>query len=461
MLYQSNDTIAAIATPIGIGGISVIRISGKSALTVSDSLFHGSTSVKDAISHSIHYGTIADPVSRETIDTVLVSIFRNPNSFTGEDVVEVSSHGGYFVAQKILNLLYSLEVRPAEPGEFTLRAFLNGKMDLAQAEAVADIIHSKTSKAHKASVDQLSGKLSDIVQKLRKEILNICSLLELELDFSQEGIELTDKNKVLDLLQGIENTINFLKSSYQEGRVIKEGIKVALIGKPNAGKSSLLNVLLQEERAIVSEMPGTTRDTIEESIVLDGVEFIFHDTAGLRDSIDAIEIEGIRRTSKAIENADVVLLLMDGSEYIDDGKLKFYKETSEKYIESKSMMLVLNKSDIKSDRNNSFVSNNSVWISCKNHDGILELKKKLVEISVPTHDSSVSSVTITSSRHKDALDRAMTSVREAKNSISGGMGGDFAAVDLRAALNYLGEIIGLTTPEDILNNIFSKFCIGK
>lgn len=461
MVLHSNDTVAAIATPMGVGGISVIRISGASAFSIIDDVFKGSTLVKDALSHTIHYGNIVDSVSRETVDTVLVSVFHNPNSYTGENVVEVSSHGGYFVAQKILSLLYGSGARPADPGEFTLRAFLNGKLDLAQAEAVADIIHSKTQKAHKASVEQLSGKLSKVVQTLREEILNICSLLELELDFSQEGIELMEKNIVIGKLQKIENFIKGLTASYQEGKIIKEGINVVLVGKPNAGKSSLLNVLLQEERAIVSEIPGTTRDIIEESILLDGIEFIFSDTAGLRDSMDVIEIEGIRRTSKVIDSADLIILLLDGSLIFHFESHSVYMRIYEQYKNTKSLIWVLNKADIGTMSYDITQIDNPMWISCKTHQGISELKRRLIDIAIPHHDSSVSSVTITNARHRDALQKALFSINSASKTIGDGLGGDFAAVDLRAALNYLGEIIGLTTPDDILNNIFSNFCIGK
>ncbi|MFA6437740.1 MAG: tRNA uridine-5-carboxymethylaminomethyl(34) synthesis GTPase MnmE [Bacteriovoracaceae bacterium] len=458
---HTHDTIAAIATPVGIGGISVIRISGTTAFAVSDALFLGSTSARDAVSHTIHYGTIIDPVSRETVDSVLLSVFRNPNSFTGDDVVEISSHGGYFVSQRILTLLYQSGARPAGPGEFTLRAFLNGKLDLAQAEAVADIIHSKTEKSHKASIDQLSGKLSSAVKSLREEILNICSLMELELDFSQEGIELTEKKNIVKKLEKIKASIFLLSKSYQEGRVIKEGIKVALVGKPNAGKSSLLNAMLQEERAIVSNIPGTTRDTIEESVLLDGVEFIFHDTAGLRDSTDSIEIEGIKRTSRAIDSSDVILFLIDGSEDVSDEDTSLYKDISQTYSSSKSIVWVLNKQDIKNPITDFSILANPLWISCKTHFGLVDLKRQLIKATVPHHDSTVSSITITNVRHKDALERALSSLENAMSAVNEGLGGDFVAVDLRAALNYLGEIIGLTTPDDILNNIFSNFCIGK
>lgn len=457
----SHDTIAALATPIGIGGISVIRISGPLSFTVVDAVFKGSVMARDAASHTIHYGSLIDPVSRETIDTVLVSVFHNPHSYTGENVVEISSHGGYFVSQKILTLLYRSGARPAAPGEFTLRSFLNGKLDLAQAEAVADIIQSKTEKSHKASVEQLSGKLSSSVKILREEILNICSLLELELDFSQEGIELTDKNTIQEKLEKIETSIKSLYDSYLEGKVIKEGVKVALIGKPNAGKSSLLNVLLQEERAIVSEIPGTTRDTIEESIILNGIEFIFNDTAGIRESIDTIEVEGIKRTSKAIDNADVIVILIDGSQNISAEDNQLYMEIYRPYTTSKSILWVINKEDIKIESLDLSIVESPIWISCKTHVGLSQLKEQLVNLAMPLHDATASSITITNVRHRDALEKALASIGSAKTSIINGLGGDFTAVDLRGTLNYLGEIIGLTTPDDILNNIFSNFCIGK
>ncbi len=461
MIQHSQSTIAAVATPVGIGGISVIRISGTDAIPSADRCFTGERPISSMHSHTLQFGTVCDPVSRETIDTVLVSVFKNPHSFTGEDVVEISTHGGYFVAQKLLAGLYATGVRPAAPGEFSLRAYLNGKMDLAQAEAVADLIHAKTAKAHRASFDQLKGKLSQSVKSLREEILNLCSLLELELDFSQEGIELADKNSVRDKLTRLEQSIRLLSDSYTEGKVIKEGVKVALVGRPNAGKSSLLNVLLKEERAIVSEIPGTTRDTIEESIIIDGIEFILYDTAGVRESRDIIEQEGIKRTTKAIGEADIILILIDGSVSLRPEEVREYLNFLDTAAGAKKTLWVLNKYDIHAPIDESILPVKPVWISCKTHHGITDLKGALAKSAIMHHDSASSSITITSIRHKEALEKALLSLAAAKSSLDAGLSGDFISLDLRAALNYLGEIIGITTPDDILNNIFSSFCIGK
>ncbi|MDD8017134.1 MAG: tRNA uridine-5-carboxymethylaminomethyl(34) synthesis GTPase MnmE [Bacteroidota bacterium] len=466
ILKDSKDTIAAIATPIGEGGISVIRVSGERAFSIVDHLFHGNKKIVDCISHTIHFGTIIDPSSMETIDTVLVSIFRNPHSFTGEDIVEISSHGGYFLSQKILALLLSTGARPAEPGEFSLRAFMNAKFDLTQAEAIADIIHAKTEKAHKASVEQLEGKLSSYVQNIRTEILSVCSLLELELDFSQEGIELVDKSNVAVKLDTVINIIKKLTDSFYEGKLVRDGVRVALIGRPNSGKSSLLNILLEEERAIVSEVPGTTRDVIEESILIDGIEFIFSDTAGLRKAFDKIEQEGIRRTAIISERSDIILLLVDSSQVLSKTDSNIHQEILETFINKKPILIAINKLDIKHSEFslpiNDFPKNSQfVGLSCISHLGISRLKKALFELTVPKHDSTASSVTITNVRHRDALEKALSALLAARESINKGLSGDFIAVDLHLALDYLGEIIGLTTPDDILNNIFSKFCIGK
>lgn len=462
-MYNSQDTIAAIATPAGTGGIAVIRISGERSFAVADTIFRGQIVLADANSHTIHYGTVNDLNSDEVVDTVLASVFRNPHSFTGENVVEISSHGGYFVTSKILALLLAAGARSAEPGEFTLRAFLNGKIDLAQAEAVSDIIRSKTEIAHRSSVDQLSGKLSAHITDLRKQLLDLCSLMELELDFSQEGIELTHKDESLYRISKIQEKMQSMIDSYKTGKLARDGVKVAIAGRPNAGKSSLLNVLLEEERAIVSEIPGTTRDTIEESIILDGMEFLFIDTAGLRESVDVIEKEGIRRTIKNLQRADIVLFILDASNNLSNEDIVLYKETIDFLNKLTTAIYVVNKIDVRcADFDHTLLPPlSTVEISCKNNIGISELKRELVRISMKEFDYSDGSIVITNIRHKDALTRALDSLKIAENSIKSGLSGEFVAVDLRDSLNILGEILGITTPEDILNNIFSQFCIGK
>jgi tRNA modification GTPase len=463
MNYYSENTIAAVATSIGIGGISVIRISGENSFPIANSIFKGGVNLLNVPSHTIHYGVIKDADDSSIVDTVLVSLFRNPNSYTGEDVIEISSHGGYYVVQKILSLLYAAGASPANPGEFTLRAFLNGKLDLAQAEAVADIIHSRSEKSHKASVMQLSGRLSNHVNELRIQLLNLCSLFELELDFSQEGIELTNREDVIKKINSIEIKIVKLIESYSSGKLVRNGVRVALIGKPNVGKSSLLNILLKEERAIVSEIAGTTRDIIEESIILDGIEFVFFDTAGLRDSHDLIEQEGVRRTLNNLKQADVALFIIDSSHQASQDDIVLFKQINDTVGKQVPILACINKIDIK---NNSFSIDylgniHSVEISCKLHTAIDKLKNELIGLTLPIYDSSSSSIVITNLRHKEALTSALKSLQIAKETISNGLSGDFVAVDLRDALNFLGEIIGITTPDDILNNIFGKFCIGK
>ncbi len=463
IMNKSNETIAALATPIGIGGIAVIRVSGSDTFSIVDSIFKGHTKITEASSHTIHYGKILAPDSILLLDTVLVSVFRKPHSYTGEDVVEISSHGGYYVVQKILSLLYSIGIRPAQPGEFTLRSFLNGKLDLAQAEAVADIIQAKSEKSHTASLEQLSGRLSKYINNLRSQLLDLCSLLELELDFSQEGIELAEKHEAVKRIKSIEKKIYEMIDSYVSGKLTREGVKVALAGRPNSGKSSLLNLLLGEDRAIVSEIPGTTRDVIEESIILEGIQFVFTDTAGLREAFDKIEKEGIRRTIKILQSADLAAFVIDSSSPLTKGDVNLYEQIIESLRKDVHVLYILNKSDIRHPEFDStnLPEGNLAEISCLTHQGIDELKKEFVQLSMPTHDSTSSSIVITNIRHKEALERALKSLHIARESIESGLSGDFIAVDLRDALNYLGEIIGLTTPDDILNNIFSHFCIGK
>ena len=459
MFRDRNDTIAAIATPLGEAGIAMIRVSGAEAFGVVDAVFRGKSSLFEALSHTIHHGRIVHP-QEGVVDDVLASVFRKPHSYTGENAVEISCHGSYYVSRKVLETVIAAGARMADPGEFTQRAFLNGKMDLTQAEAVADLIHSKTALAHRASVEQLNGRLSAAINEIRKRLIDLCSLLELELDFAEEGIALADRKKTISTFECAITDIDILIQSYTYGKFIRDGVKVVLAGSPNVGKSSLLNLLLQENRAIVSEHPGTTRDVIEETLLIDGIAFRLVDTAGLRTTTDIIEQEGVRRSNDQISSADVILLLLDLSSPLGsaiEGVLQFLKEFGDRVI------LVLNKSDIRSSgfEEEAFKDYDSVAISCVSRQGVPSLAKKMVGRVVGGFDSHSSSIKIQSDRHRQLLKMTQNSLVSAKNVFVDGLGNELVAIDLRGALNYLGEIIGLTTPEDILNNIFSRFCIGK
>lgn len=461
-LAKNADTIAACATPTGEGGIAVLRVSGPRAFAITDIYFRCSIPAAHAAAHTLHVGTI---VHNETvIDTVVVSIFHRPHSYTGEDVAEISCHGGYYIAHRILSLLLEGGARMASPGEFTLRAFLNGKIDLSQAEAVNDLIHAKTEKAHIAGIQQLEGKLSRFVHTLRQELLNICSLFELELDFSEDDITLTDRNAAAESITKILATVNKAIDSYAGGKLVKEGVRIVLAGKPNAGKSSLLNILLDQNRAIVSQIPGTTRDSIEENVSIGGLLFTFIDTAGLRNTVNEIEQEGVRRTQNHISTADAVIILIDASMPIEPEDTKLYNNIEEIVSTHAIVFYVLNKSDkpiLISNEIARAIGKRHCSISCKTHDGIEALKNMLFTAMLPAYDTDSISVTLTNVRHKQSFNHAADSLSRAYNTVVSGMSGEFVAVDLRDALDHLGNIIGITTPEDILNNIFSNFCIGK
>lgn len=451
-LSQNEDTIVALATPPGIGAISMIRVSGPTSFAAIDKIFKGKKSISDSESHTIHYGKIYDQKD-ELIDDVLVSIFRLPNSYTGEDSIEISSHGSPLIVQKIISLLIDSNVRLAEPGEFTKRAFLNGRIDLAQAEAVADIINSSTEASLRGARNQLDGLLSQKVDQLRQLLINTSSLIELELDFAEEDIEFLSLKEILSNIDRIESEINQLLSSYSFGRIIKDGVNVALVGKPNVGKSSLLNYLLKEARAIVSEIPGTTRDIIREELNIDGILFRLFDTAGIRTSVDAIEVEGVNRSREAVQNADIVLFLNDATVGFNDD---LYNEL--KNITKEDRILpVVNKIDIKENSDPRFI----VGISAKTGKGIIDLFEKLKEKAIGTKNYSEKSAIVSNLRHFDSLKKAKDHLQSAKSSINKKLTGEFISVDLRNAESSLGEIIGKVTSDDILNNIFAKFCIGK
>lgn len=450
---MKEDTIVALATPAGVGAISIIRISGNKAFDATDKFFSGKVKIKDSASHTIHYGDIKNQEG-EHIDDVLVSVFRAPNSYTGEDSVEISTHGNPLITQKVIELLITLDdVRLAEPGEFTKRAFLNNRIDLAEAEAVADIINSRTEAAFRGARNQLDGFLSTKVNNLRSQLLNSSSFIELELDFAEEDIEFVNQDELLRRIDAIIIEIDTLLESYEFGKVIRDGVNVAIVGKPNVGKSSLLNYILKESRAIVSEIPGTTRDVIREEVSIDGILFRLFDTAGIRVSEDTIEKEGIFRSQETVRNSDVVIFLED----------VLQGESKELYIELLTLtspdkvIKVLNKIDL--DPSSSISSD--VKISAKTGEGIDRLFEKLKEKTIGSSSYTEKTAIVTNLRHHNCLKRSRENLINARESILKKMSGEFISVDLRNAEMNLAEIIGEVTTDDILNNIFMKFCIGK
>lgn len=451
-MNSKESTIAAIATPPGIGAISIIRVSGPESIFLCDKIFRGKTKLTEAKSHTIHYGKIVSS-ENEIIDDTLISVFKAPHSYTGEESVEISFHGNPLIAQKILSSLFSIGVEQATPGEFTKRAFLNGKIDLSQAEAVIDLITSRSETALKGARNQLDGLLSKKVGELRSKLVNISSLIELELDFAEEDVEFVDHSKISELINQIISEMNELIETFRFGKVINEGINVALVGMPNVGKSSLLNYLVKEARAIVSEIPGTTRDIIREEVTIDGILYRLFDTAGIRETKDIIEKEGVERSKSAIQNADVVLFLND----IEQG---FSKELYQKLLTlttEDKILKVINKIDL----SEYIPIEAEIGISAKTGAGIGELFNKLKEKAIGKGFYTEKSAIITSIRHLDSLKKAVFHLEQGLESVSRGMSGEFISVDLRNAELALGEIIGEVTSDDILNNIFSKFCIGK
>jgi tRNA modification GTPase len=463
---RSDDTIVAVITPPGEGGIAVLRLSGADAIAAVDKVFHGKQPLALAASHTAHVGTLAD-ADGGLLDEVVVTIFRAPHSYTAENVAEVSCHGSAFIAEKILNSFVRAGIRPAEPGEFTRRAFLNGRIDLSQAEAVAELIRSRSDAAHKASLYQLQGLHTNKFQELKSRILDLCSLLELELDFSEEGISLIETSTCEGKIRGLITDLSQLIDSYRFGKVYRDGIKVVLAGKPNVGKSSLLNALLNERRSIVTNISGTTRDTIEEAIRLSGYYVRVVDTAGLRETDDIVEQEGIRRTEAEIEDADVVAYIVDASSrdfQEDDARVRQLLEAKG---EKAALMVVTNKIDLVGAYDGASGPDVPAGIeifpvSAKSGSGIEELKKALSDrcFSGNFHPAE-KSVVITNARHQANLVQARESLSKALETLRDGQSNEFVAVDLRSALRQIGEITGISTTEDVLNNIFANFCIGK
>ena len=447
-----EDTIAAVATPTGIGAISIVRVSGSKAISIVDSVFIGKDKLKKVQSHTIIYGKIIDD-DGNLIDDVLVSVFRNPHSYTGEDSIEISTHGNPLISQKIIELLIKKGVRIAEPGEFTKRAFLNNRLDLVQAESVVDIINSRTDASLRGARNQLDGILSKKIGELRELLINASSFVELELDFAEEDVEFIDKKELLERLNKIRSEIDKLLNTYSFGRLMRDGVNVTIVGIPNVGKSSLLNYILKESRAIVSHVPGTTRDVIREDVSIDGILYRLYDTAGIRISEDEVEKEGVLRSREAVKNADIVL-------FINDTEQKFAYDLLEDInilTSQEKIISVINKIDVPHET----LEHADVYISALNGEGIENLFVKLKEKSIGNSNYSEKSAVVSNVRHFQCLRKARESLSNAEYSINNGFTGEFISVDLRNAENFLGEIIGEVTSDDILNNIFMKFCIGK
>ena len=456
-LKDHSDTIVALSTPPGVGAIAVIRLSGARSVEIADSIFKGKK-LSEAATHTVHFGTIYNEAGK--LDEVVVAIFRNPTSYTGEDIIEISCHGSPYIQQQIIALLLSKGARMAEPGEFTLRAFLNGKMDLSQAEAVADLIAAETQASHVVALKQMRGGYSTALQDLRYELIHFASLIELELDFSEEDVEFAERDHLLALIEKIQSVLTGLIRSFEFGNVIKNGVQTVIAGRPNAGKSTLLNALLNEERAIVSNIPGTTRDTIEEELNINGIIFRLTDTAGIREAQDEIEKIGVDRTFEKIRTSALLIYLFDVNTMTAEAvqqDLASFSSRSEKFL------LVANKIDTPEGGKRIagfFEIEPDLFISSLEKTNIDALKQMMYK-KVMTEDFHAENIIVTNARHLEALKKTQSTLNEVIAGINDHLSGDLSALQIRYALNALGEITGQITNDDLLDNIFRKFCIGK
>ena len=456
------STIAAISTATGNGGIGIIRMSVKKLFEILNKIFKPISKTEDEIKgYSIKFGYIINPENNEKIDEVLVSFFVSPKSYTTENMCEINSHGGIIVEKKILELCLKNGAELAEPGEFTKRAFLNGRIDLAQAESVIDLINSKSDNEAKASINQLEGKLSEKIQSIRKKILDVMADIEANIDYPEYDIEEITNSKIKIVLEEIKEDLIRLSETFENGKILKEGVKTIILGKPNAGKSSLLNAILNEERAIVSEYAGTTRDTIEEYVNIDGISLKLIDTAGIRKTDDKIEEIGVKRALKLSEDADLIIAIFDGSKELDDEDLEILN-----IIKNKKSIILLNKKDLgdlKLEENNYIKNNfnNVIKISAKNGEGIENIYKKISEMFNTSEIKMNDGVIITNLRHKNQIDKAIKSVYEALESNEKGLPIDIVSIPIIQILHDLSSITGEDVSEDIINEIFSKFCLGK
>jgi len=455
LLSSAEDTIIAPATAPGVGAIALIRVSGSQAFSITNKIFKGKNLEKQ-LTHTIHFGLIKE--GEINVDEVLVSVFRGPKSFTKEDVVEISCHGSQYIVSKILKLLVLNGARLAKPGEFTKRAFINGQFDLAQAEAVADLINSDSEASHQAAINQMRGGFSNEIKILREKLIHFASMIELELDFGEEDVEFADRNDLKQLILNILAAINPLIDSFELGNVIKNGVPTVIAGKPNAGKSTLLNTLLNEEKAIVSEIAGTTRDFIEDEISIKGYNFRFIDTAGLRETTDALEAIGVRRSYEKMNQASLILYLFDSAE---TNITEVLQEKNKLENLGKPFLLVANKIDKANAAQKEMWKNaGAISISAALKSNIDALKDKIVEL-VQLDKVKLGHTVITNARHFESLSKTREALETVLYSLDRNTTGDFLAMDIRSALHHLGEITGEITSDDLLANIFSKFCIGK
>lgn len=461
----ADDTIAAISTPLGEGGIGIVRLSGKDALPIAEKLFHSpkNKSLLNAKSHSVIYGFIKDPAAEFVIDEILAMIMRSPYSYTREDVVEIHCHGGMITLRKTLELVLKYGARLADPGEFTKRAFMNGRIDLSQAEAVLDLVQSKTDESRRIAMEQLQGGLSEKITTLRDRLTELCANIEAYIDFPEDEIETTSKKTMLQSMKDIGAELELLLKTYDEARFFREGLSTAIVGRPNVGKSSLLNALVKKDRAIVTELPGTTRDIIEEYLNIKGLPLRIMDTAGIRDVKDAAEKEGVKRSLRSIEHADLVTAIFDRNEPLKDEDVEVLNK-----IKNKNAIIVLNKCDLPFVVDEAVLVSHAtpgntlvLHISATRGDGLEGLKDSIVEACLKDWKEERDGIVISNLRHKLAIEHAIRSLERATQALTDGHPLEILSLELRDALDRLGEIVGSVTTEDILNMIFNEFCIGK
>ncbi|MDR3258313.1 MAG: tRNA uridine-5-carboxymethylaminomethyl(34) synthesis GTPase MnmE [Fusobacteriaceae bacterium] len=456
------DTITAISTPVGDGGIGIVRISGEDALHILEKIFipKSGKKINDLSNFSINYGHIHDNFS--IIDEVLVSVMKGHKTYSGENIIEINCHGGYFLVNRILEIVLKNGVRLAEKGEFTRRGFLNGRIDLIQAEATIDIINSKNDKSNVLAINQLRGDLSDKIKSLKKLILDVAAHINVVLDYPEEGIDDPIPSNLVENLEIVKKEIGDLINSYESGKIIKDGIKTAIIGKPNVGKSSILNALIKEERAIVTNIPGTTRDVIEESIKIKGINLLLTDTAGIRNTNDFIENIGVTKAKEILKKADLILFIIDSSKELENEDIEIYNSLLEEKIDK--TIGIINKIDIKKILHLDKVDKIKKWIeiSALTNEGINKMENEIYDFIIKEKvEKYQNKIIITNIRHKSSLDKVMVAINNLLNIIREGFPMDLMAIDIRDALDYLGEITGEISSEDLLDHIFKNFCVGK